>query len=205
MKPGLFYDIIRYILIFFLKIFCRYEVHGLENIPKQGEFILCPNHISNLDAPLLIAAQKRKINFMGKSELFENKFLAKIFTKMGVFPVNRGKGDSQAINTAINILEEGSILGIFIEGTRSKTGELLKPKSGVALIAHRTNAPVLPVCITTKDGKGLKIFKKVIISYAKPLSVRELGLEKGGAHEFRNAARMIMEKISDMKQYYTKS
>lgn len=205
MKPGLFYDIIRYILIFFLKIICRYEVHGLENIPEHGKLILCPNHISNLDAPLLIAAQKRKINFMGKSELFKNKFLSKIFTKMGVFPVNRGKGDTQAINTAIQVLEEDLILGIFIEGTRSKTGELLRPKSGAALIAFNTNSPVLPVCITTTNGKGLKIFKKVIISYAKPLSIKELGLTKGGAHEFRNATRLIMDRISDMKQYYIKS
>lgn len=203
MNPGLFYDIMKYILVFVLRILYPYEVHGLENIPKDGKVIVCPNHISNLDPLVLIAAQKRKINFMGKSELFKNKFLAKVFSAMGVFPVNRGKGDTKAIDTAIKILDEDLVLGIFIEGTRSKTGELLKPKSGVSLIAHKTGAPVLPVCITTKSGKPVKLFRKVIVSYSKPLSVEELGLKDGGAKEFRNSSRIIMDKIRQMKQYYT--
>ena len=127
------YAIGRVILIPLVKILFFLKVNGKGNIPKNGGFILCSNHLSNFDPVLIGVAQRRQLFFMAKSELFRNKFFGWLIRKLGAFPVERGAGDGKAINTAEKIINEGKTLGIFIEGTRSKTGELLRPKAGAAM------------------------------------------------------------------------
>lgn len=200
------YVVGRILAIPIFKLLFLYKVNGKKNLPKKGPFIICSNHLSNWDPVLLPLTQKRQIYFMAKAELFKKKFPAWIITQMGAFPVERGAGDGKAINMAEDIVKDGRLLGIFIEGTRSKTGEFLRPKSGPSIIAHQTNVPVIPVCITPKKKK-VKMFQGLTISYGKPMTPEELGIKDGGAEEYRNASRLIMDEIKklrerDLKAYY---
>lgn len=196
---GNFYSVIRKIGICLLKFIYPWEINDSDVLPQNGRYIICPNHISNMDPLFLIISQKRKICFMAKDELFKNKILSKFLYAMGAFPIKRKKSDVKAINKAFEVLENDDVLGLFIEGTRSKTGEFLKPKSGAAMIAYKTNSPIIPVCIAPKKGKKIKPFKKTVINYGKPINVSELGIENGSGLEFRNASRIIMDRIKNLK------
>lgn len=161
------YSFLKCILPMMFKIVYRTEVHGQENIPKEGGVIIAANHISLWDPPFLGAFCPRRVSFMAKKELFENPVFASIITKLGAFPVNRGAADRAAIKTALNILEEGKCLGLFPEGTRSKSGKLGEPEAGVGLIAYKANVPIVPAAITGTNEKGL--FPKFTIRFGKPI------------------------------------
>ena len=178
------YVVGRILVIPIFKLLFFYKVNGKKNLPKKGPYIVCSNHLSNYDPVFLALTQKRQIYYMAKAELFKNRFFSWLIRKLGAFPVERGAGDGKAINEAEQVVNDGRLLGIFIEGTRSKTGEFLRPKSGAAIIAQQMNVPVIPVCITPKNKK-VKVFQKVTISWGKPMSVEELGLKNGGGEEYR--------------------
>ena len=167
-----------------------------ENIPETGTYLVCCNHISYLDPFFLMVGHKRQICFMAKDELFHNKILAWLFTRVGAFPVKRGSGDTDSIKHALDLLENGKLLGIFPEGTRSKNGELLKFKAGAAMLAFKTQCPILPVSVYAPKGVGL--FKKHIIHFGKLITLEELGLVEGTTTEIRNASRLLMGRISQL-------
>ncbi len=183
----------------FYKLLFWYKINGRENVPDDGAYIVCSNHLSNNDPVLLGIAMKRQIFYMAKAELFKNPIAGWVIRHLGAFPVNRGAGDGKAINEAENIVKDGKLLGIFIEGTRSKTGEFLRPKSGASIIAHQMNVPVIPVCITPKNKK-IKPFQQVKISIGKPMTPQELGLENGTPEEYRNSSRKIMAEIKKLRE-----
>ena len=93
-----FYSVIRAIGIFIFKLIYPWEINGSDKLPEKGRYIICSNHISNMDPIFLIISQRREIYFMAKSELFKNKIFSKFLSKMGAFPVQRKKGDTKAIN-----------------------------------------------------------------------------------------------------------
>ncbi len=148
---------------------------------------------------MLALDTKRQIFYMAKAELFENKFVGALITALGAFSVDRGAGDTSALDRCGEILEQGGAVGIFIEGTRSVDGKLGKPKSGAVMLAHRHQAPIVPVCMTTKSGGPVKPFEKTIISYGELIQPWELGIEEGTGAEYRKASRMVMERIAEMR------
>ena len=198
-RRSLVFIIGRFLAIPMYKFLFHYKVKGKKNLPKKGAYIVCSNHISNYDPLLLSMTQKRQIYYMAKKELFEKKFFAALITELGAFPVDRGSGDGKAIQQAEEIVSDGRLLGIFIEGTRSKTGEFLRPKSGAAMVAFQTKTPVIPVCITPKN-KQIKMFQRVTISWGKPIPYEELGLDKGTPAEFRHASHKIMDEIKKLRE-----
>lgn len=199
MKKSKLYRVLAAIVRPLVHIFYRLEVRGLENIPADGRCIICPNHTSNIDPVLLLVTLRRQIYFMAKAELFKNKLLAKFFRALGAFPVERGKGDGVAISEAENILRNGEQLGLFIEGARSKTGDFLRPRAGCAMIAYQTDSPIIPVCITGAKEHKVKLLRKAILSIGKPISVAELNIKNETGKEFRDASRLIMERIKSLK------
>ncbi len=184
-----------------LRLIMRVKVVGAENIPQtagQPPLVLCCNHISNWDPVLLEIVQPRHVYFMAKAELFCNKLFSWFLGKqIGAFPVKRGTGDTGAIDTAKALVSEGKLVGIFPEGTRSKDGKLLRPKSGAALIVSRTGASVLPVAITAKNQK-IRPFCKTTVTFGKPLSPQEMHTEDQSAPDLRYATRKIMSVIAEM-------
>ena len=198
MSKG-FYSFLVFILRFPLFLIFRYKHINKNNIPKEGRYIIASNHISGPDCIFVGLGQKRYIRFMAKAELFENKFLNWFFTKMGAFPVNRGKGDTSAINNAKEMIDNGETLGIFIEGTRSKTGEFLKPKSGAVMLAHQMDCKIIPCAISCK---GLKpsFWRRKYVHFGNPVTVEELGVTKASPREYRDASRKLMEIIADLRK-----
>ena len=185
---------------FFLNFLMPHQDHDCENLPEQGRVVVCCNHVSMKDPVILALAHKRQLFYMAKAELFENKLFAKMITSLGAFPVQRGTGDSEALETAKKLLEEEKVLGIFIEGTREKEGKLLKPKSGAVILAYENNAPILPMCITAKDGKAPRLFHRTIVSCGKLIYPEELGIAEGSAMEYRRASRLVMSRISELRE-----
>ncbi|MDQ5983511.1 MAG: 1-acyl-sn-glycerol-3-phosphate acyltransferase [Eubacteriales bacterium SKADARSKE-1] len=199
MKKSRLYHAIVFIFKPIIKLIYRVEITGQDNIPKSGRVILCPNHTSLADPLILAISVNRQIFYMGKEELFRNKIFARLLSALGAFPVSRGKGDKAAINSAKSILRKGNVLGLFLEGTRSKTGDFLRPKTGAALIAFDTYTKIVPICICGKKEFKIKAFRRNLISIGKPLDIKDLGINEGTGKEFRDASRLIMEKIRELK------
>lgn len=145
----------------------RVRVTGAENLPSEGPVVLCSNHISWWDPPNVGCAVTRKVHFMAKEELFQIPILGFLITRMGAFPVRRGTADRTAIRRALEVLRQGGVLGLFPEGTRSRTGRLRPAEPGAALIAIRSGAPVLPVAI---EGP-YRPFRPVAVRIGPPLSL----------------------------------
>jgi 1-acyl-sn-glycerol-3-phosphate acyltransferase len=188
------YSFFRSMFRFFFSFFFRWQVIGTEHIPKEGPVILCANHISLWDPPLLGAGIDRQVHFMAKEELFHIPVISYFIKKFGAFPVKRGAGDRSAIRTALKLLEDGKIFGIFPEGTRSKTGELGPGKTGVALFALKSNAAVIPVAIVGP----YKLFRPITIVYGKPIDLSQQRAGKGGSEALKETTDLIMQHIKEL-------
>ena len=183
----MFYFAVRGIVGFFMRHIYRLEVHGRENIPQDSErLIICGNHKSNLDPVAISAIFERQIFWMAKKELFENKFFGGFLTKLGAFPIDRQGNDLAAIKKSLKILKNEDVLGIFPEGTRVKEADYTRIKSGIALIAQKTNSRVLPVYI---EG-DYKPFRKTRIYFREPVKInKEIKYSPG---ELENISQDIM-------------
>lgn len=160
---GLYFIVSK--LLFFVRI------EGRENIPKGRNCVMMGNHQHIFD-PLMLAlcVPDREIHFMGKKELWNNKFLGWAFTKVHGFPVDRGNMDMGAIRTAMNVLKDGDTLGIFPEGTRSKTGHMLPLLGGASMLALRSRCDVIPVYI---DG-NYKPFRRMTVRVGRAVEMDDL-------------------------------
>ncbi|MGM0502419.1 MAG: lysophospholipid acyltransferase family protein [Bacillota bacterium] len=189
-----FYWFSHWVLKWVLKLVLRTKVRGVENIPQEGPVIVVANHVSNLDPPVLGVAINRKIHYMAKAELFENFFMAKIMNTYGAFPVERGTADTNAIKQALRLINNDKVLGIFPEGTRSKTGKLGRAKLGSVLLATKSKAPLLPVGLKTrhpiKDG--------VEVHFGKPFTLDDYYDRKLERQEMKEAGKVIMSRIQEL-------
>jgi 1-acyl-sn-glycerol-3-phosphate acyltransferase len=184
-------------------IFCaiafRVEVHGTENLPKEGGFILASNHVTEFDPVLLGIKIKRQLNFMAKIELFRNKLFGAVIKGLGAFPVSRGTGDTSAIDKAIDTVEKGNVLAIFPEGTRSKDGELRRFKSGAIVVAEKTGADIIPTGIYIKDfQKGLRFRSKVIVRYGKLIPNGALKLDVENPSTIKKASNLVRDAVAQL-------
>ena len=154
-----------FFLVPFYYIFCHLKVYGKENLPKDGKpFVVMPNHLSNLDPPLVSAALKIFIAYMAKEELYSVPIISFLIKILVAFSVNREKVEKTTIKAAKEIIEKGWCVGIFLEGTRSKTpGVLGIPNVGAAYIANLTGVPILPVGIIGSD----KTFGPITVKIGK--------------------------------------
>ncbi len=130
----------------------RITVEGaIDEIPREGPLILAANHASNLDAVVLgswlMPKLGRRIHWLGKKELFDWPIVGWTAANGGVHPVDRGAADVEAFRLAQRILDEGHVLFVFPEGTRSPDGSLQEAQDGVAVLALRTGAPIVPLGI----------------------------------------------------------
>lgn len=142
----MFYKCIKVIAIALCRIMYRFELSGFENIPKDGAFLLCGNHISAFDPIALAAFSKRQLRFMAKHTLFNFRPLGAFLRALGAYPVNRTATDMNAYRHSMNLLKEGHGMLIFSQGTRMKDFE--NAKAGVAVFALKSGAPIIPVGIT---------------------------------------------------------
>lgn len=190
-----FYDFAKGVVSRFFTPIYKLEVIGRENLPKEGGVLLCANHISNFDPVALGLASHRPIHFMAKQELFKVPLLGGIVRKLNAFPVKRGMSDREALRTGLKVLKEGHVLGLFPEGTRSKTGEIGKGLAGAGFFALRSNATVIPVAIIGP----YKAFNKVKVVFGRPIAMDEWRKKKGATSDVTN---VIMEEIKKLFEMY---
>ncbi len=152
----------------YLKVVYRIEVHGLENVPKDNKYIVCPNHLSSLDPPMIAAIMPRSVAFMAKKELFNIPFLRWWLDWMGAFAVDRENLSPSTVKTAENIKDSRWVLGIFPQGTRCAPGEINEINKGFAGLARLTKCDILPVGIIGSHEKHKKpLSGKIIINIGK--------------------------------------
>ena len=174
--------------IFTLVVF-RVKTYGQENIEKNKPYIMCANHTSNWDPPILYTATKREMYMMAKEELFKNKFIYWFAKKTNIFPVKRGKQDIESMKKSLKVLSNNKILAIFPEGTRNGMQKNGKIQNGPAYLAARTGVEIIPVRI---EG-NFKPFTKVKIYYEKPLNFSEYQNKKPD----KETLDMISNKITN--------
>jgi glycerol-3-phosphate dehydrogenase (NAD(P)+) len=165
--------IVRGILTPFFLIYLQMKRIGREHIPPDGPVILAANHRSFFDPFVIGTMTRRPVYYVAKQELFTyNRLLSWLLNALGAFPVARGAGDQETIETAKIILGRGEIVLMFPEGTRTRPGSLGKPKRGVGRLALETGAPVVPIAIIgTEDiRRGWRIRpRKVRVRAGRPL------------------------------------
>lgn len=198
---SMFYKVGKVLCNIFCALAFNIKISGQENLPKEKGFILASNHITDLD-PLFIAIRiKRQLNFMAKSELFKNKIGGAIIKALGAFPVERGTGDTSAIDKAVETVKSGNVFAIFPEGTRSKDGQLKRFKSGTIIVASQTGADIIPTSIYIKDiseGKKIRFRSKVIVKYGKIIPNDELQINLENTSTIKKASMRVREEIANL-------
>ena len=188
---------------------CRAEVTGLENVPKEGGFIVASNHLSFFDSLIIQALTPRDVAFFAKAEYFttpgvKGKLMKSFFESVGSIPVQRGEQAASvaALDSLVEIIESGSGIGIYPEGTRSRDGRLYRGRTGVGWLALTTGVPVVPVGLIGTEKlqpAGTKGFRpaKFHIHYGEPLYFDKLG-RKHPLPQRRLATDRIVDAIAEL-------
>lgn len=193
------YRVVCNLLGLYLKVFNRWIVQGKENIPCDGAIVLVGNHVSLWDPVVLACSVDRTVNFMAKEELFKIPVLGKLITLLNAFPIKRGRPDRNALRIASERLKDGKVLGLFPEGTRSKTGELLPFLPGAALFALRSHAPIVPIAlIGTRTTFPLSLRGKIRVVIGKPLIYPDLYEQKITPEDLDRVTSDIMKEITQL-------
>ncbi|MCL2049052.1 MAG: 1-acyl-sn-glycerol-3-phosphate acyltransferase [Defluviitaleaceae bacterium] len=176
-------------------ILYRFEITGRENIPEQGAFLLCANHIHAFDPVILAIFMKRQPRFMGKKELFEKKFLDWFFRNLGAYPLDRQTADMKAYRTTMNILKDGNGVMIFSQGTRMKDFENVK--GGVAVFALKSGAPIVPAGIIG----SYKLFSKIRVNIGKPILMDEYAGQRVSTELVERVMGEVVGRVSTLSAH----
>jgi 1-acyl-sn-glycerol-3-phosphate acyltransferase len=180
-----------------------FRVVGLENVPRTGPLLICPNHSATLDPPLVPAYLPRGDTWsMAKSEYFRKPLLRFIFRAYHAFPVVRHTADRAALRRSFDLLKQGEALIIYPEGTRIESGVLARPEAGAGFIAQKANCPVLPVALTgTREclPKGARWPRRtqVTLTFGKPLRLASKR-QDGSRVSHEEASEAIMIAIAEL-------
>jgi 1-acyl-sn-glycerol-3-phosphate acyltransferase len=123
------------------------EVYGVRNVPLRGGGILAANHQSYMDPPMVGGPLARPLSFMAKSELFTNRYFGLLIRNLHAFPVRQGKGDRSAIMETVRRIQEGHLLNMYPEGSRSEDGEIAALEGGIALVCRKAECVIYPAVV----------------------------------------------------------
>lgn len=203
------YWVIKAILKPLLKTVYRIRIEGLENLPKKGGAIIAANHLSFLDSFFIpLAVPRRKVTYLAKADYFKSWKTSWFFNMVGQIPTERegGAKSQQSLNIALEVLEEGKLLGIYPEGTRSPDGYLHRGRTGVARLALKAGSPVIPTGLVgtekvmPKEAKfpRLKGRPTVHVRFGKPLDFKRFQGQETDRMALRSATDEILYEIMQL-------
>ncbi|MDD2420945.1 MAG: lysophospholipid acyltransferase family protein [Heliobacteriaceae bacterium] len=191
------YRFFRGLFTFIFRHFCRWQVAGLENVPATGPVVVAVNHTSNWDPVIVGCAINRQIHFMAKKELFGIPVVGWICQALAAYPVERGKTGRQALRASLDILAADKCIGMFPEGTRSKTGEISEAKGGVVMIAAKAQTVIIPVGLYNSRQVFFRgRFRPFAVCFGPPVSVQVPEGEKLTSKRLQSLANELMVKIA---------
>lgn len=190
-KTPFLYRLSKVILGTLFKLYYNPKFVGKENIPKEGSIIIAGNHKHLYDQCLTILSTKRCIHYMAKKEYFDNKKVAWFFKGTGCISVDRSKKDPIAKQKAIDILNDDGAIGIFPEGTRNKTKEILLPfKYGAVSMAQKTDSYIVPFALT---GDYKFRSKNLKVTFGKPFKVNDMELEEANDKLYKIVLKLLKQ------------
>ena len=190
----MFFRIIRRMSSWLVHLLFSFDVSGTENIPDDGPFLLCSNHISGFDVIVLAIFMKRQPRIIGKKELFDNRFLSWFYKALGAYPVNREAVDLVAYRQTMDILKSGEGVMIFSQGTRTAGFE--GAKAGVALFALKSGAPIIPAGIN-----GSFRFRSVIrLRIGERISMEKYKGQKVKADLVNEVMEIVSQQVTQLAE-----
>jgi 1-acyl-sn-glycerol-3-phosphate acyltransferase len=200
----LFYKTVRFLFYTYYRLFHRFQIEGLENVPEKGPFLLASNHLSYLDPPALGCRLPRNLHYFARDSLFKG-VLGMFIRSLNSIPVNRSQLDLATFRRLLNVLRDGHPLLVFPEGTRSEDGRLGEGKKGVGMLVAKSQVPVLPARVIgsyeiMRKGKSFpRIGRKLRVSYGRLRSVSELDPGGKGGDRYEQISQSIMDAIREIK------
>jgi len=181
-----------------VKLVAPLRVYGTERVPLEGGLVVAANHFSWIDPPALGAVSPRTLYYMAKVEAHRVPGLGQLVRSFGAFPVRRGESDREAVRTMREIVRDGHALGLFVEGTRQRSGVPGPVQAGAAMVAITEGVPVIPVAIHGSQHWRLGNFKPVSIAWGVPLTFE--GLPRGG-RGYKEASAEIERELRELWQW----
>jgi 1-acyl-sn-glycerol-3-phosphate acyltransferase len=170
------YAFVRLVVCGLTQLYTRTSIHGRENVPTAGAYVIAPVHRSYIDTPLAACVTRRRVRFMAKASMWKHRWFGWLISTFGAFPVHRGTADRESFKRAIAVLEGGEPLVLFPEGER-KDGPIVQPLfDGAAFVAARAGVPILPVGIggsarVLPRGSSMMYPRKVHVVIGRPIRV----------------------------------
>jgi 1-acyl-sn-glycerol-3-phosphate acyltransferase len=178
-----------------VQLFARLRVYGSERVPRDGGVVVAANHFSWIDPPALGAACPRPIYYMAKIEAHRVPGLGEVMRSFGAFPVRRGESDREAVRTMRQIVRDGNALGMFVEGTRQRSGVPGVAQPGAAMVALNEDVPLIPAAIHGSQRWRVGNFAPVTIAWGEAMTFD--GLPRGGKG-YREASFEVQRKLREL-------
>jgi 1-acyl-sn-glycerol-3-phosphate acyltransferase len=172
--------------------FAPFRNYGKERLPQSGGCVIAVNHFSWIDPPLVGAASPRRVSFVAKVEAHRVPGLGQLIRAFGTIAVRRGESDREAVRQMLEAAQRGDVVGLFVEGTRQKSGEPGHVQPGAAMVALQADVPVIPLAIHGTQEWRPGNWKPISVAWGKPMVFE--GLPKGG-RGYRQASEQVEAEI----------
>jgi 1-acyl-sn-glycerol-3-phosphate acyltransferase len=179
-------------------VLTRLRDYGVERVPLEGGIVIAANHFSWIDPPALGAVSPRPVYYMAKVEAHRVPGLGQLMRSFGAFPVRRGESDREAVRTMREIVSSGNALGMFVEGTRQRSGVPGKAQPGAAMVALNESVPIVPAAIHGSQHWRIGNFAPVSIAWGEPMTFE--GLPRGG-RGYKEASSEIERKLRELWEW----
>ncbi len=190
--PERYWKIVRHVLPPAVAVMAPNAAYGNDRMPEHGGLIVASNHFGTIDPPLIGSHSKRTIYFMTKLELLEMPFIGELLRFSGAFSVRRGEGDRDAIRMARWLLQQGHVLGMFMEGTRQDLGYPGPVHPGGAMFAIQEGVPVMPCGLDTFQWRVIGNRRRCCVVWGEPIDLSHLPRRSAG---YREGAAILEREI----------